>query len=73
MFIGKLEDAIAQQTEIVNRSLADRDSSKADWRGRYTKSKAMENAVERLQREEEKAAGRKEQAESDDRSQYRRR
>ena len=69
VFIGKLEAAITQQEEIVARSQQHFDSSKAQWRGRYTKSKAMENAIDRMREVERKDRDRKEQADSDDRAQ----
>lgn len=68
VFISKLETAIAQQEDIVAQSQQACDSSKAQWRGRYTKSKAMENALGRMHRKERKDQDRKEQAESDDRA-----
>jgi len=72
IFINKLETAIAKQEEIVNQSKQACDTSKAHWRGRYTKSKAMENAVGRLQKAERSDQNRKEQSESDDRAQRKR-
>ena len=72
VFISKLETAIAQQEEILTRSEKDCDSSKADWRGRYSKSKAMEHVVGRMQKAERKDENRKEQSESDDRAQRKR-
>ncbi len=69
VFIGKLETAIAQQEEIVAQSQQQFDSSKAHWRGRYTKSKAMENAIDRMREAERKDRDRKEQADSDERAQ----
>ena len=69
VFIAKLETAIDHQEEVVARSQQDFDSSKARWRGRYTKSKAMENAIERMREAEQKDRDRKEQADADDRAQ----
>ena len=71
-FISKLQTAIAEQEQIVSRSQQVCDSSKAQWRGRYTKSKAMSNAVDRIQTEERRQRDRKEQSETDDRSPRRR-
>jgi len=67
VFIAKLESAITEQEEVVVRSQQDCDSSKANWRGRYSRTKAMENAVDRLQSEERRQAERREQSETDDR------
>jgi flagellar FliJ protein len=72
VFIGKLETAIAQQEEIVAQSQRACDSSKAQWRGRYTRSKAMENAVGRMHEEERKDQDRMEQSEADERAQRKR-
>ena len=72
VFIGKLETAISQQEEIVSQSQQDCDSSKAQWRGRYTKSKAVQNAVERMRETERKGKERTEQSESDERAQRKR-
>lgn len=71
-FIGKLESAIVQQEAAVHRSQQDCDSRQARWRGRYTKSKAMEKALDRLSADERRQAERREQAESDDRAQRKR-
>jgi flagellar FliJ protein len=72
VFIGKLEAAIAEQRAIVNRSERDCDQSKQQWQGRYTKAKAMENAIDRMRLSERKDADRREQKESDERSQRKR-
>jgi flagellar FliJ protein len=72
VFINKLEVAIAQQEEIVSRSQQDCDSSKAQWRGRYSKSKAVEHVIERMHQAERKDQERKEQAESDEHAQRKR-
>lgn len=72
VFINKLETAIAQQEEIVNQSQQDCDSSKADWRGRYTKSKAMESVLGRMKKAELNSERKKEQSEMDERAQRKR-
>lgn len=72
VFIGKLEAAIEQQAQAVSRSEQQCDSSKAHWRGRYTKSKAMETVIERMVEDERREKQRREQAESDERSQRKR-
>lgn len=71
VFISKLETAVAQQEQVVTQSEQACDSSKQNWRGRYSKSKAMDNAVDRMQRSERKAGERREQAETDDRGKRR--
>lgn len=72
VFIDKLENAIAQQEAVVRQSQQELDASKEHWRGRYCKSKAVDNAVDRMQAEELKDSERKEQTESDERAQRKR-
>lgn len=72
VFIDKLEDVIARQQQIVSDSEQRCDSSKQHWRGRYSKQKAMDNAVERMRLNERKNRERQEQSESDERSQRKR-
>lgn len=72
VFISKLETAIEQQEQVVAQSEQNCDSSKQQWRGRYTKSKAMDNAVDRMRLEERKDSNRREQAEADERAQRKR-
>jgi flagellar FliJ protein len=72
VFIGKLETAIAQQKQVVAESEHVCNSSKQHWRGRYSKSKAMDNAIERMRVKERKTTERREQAEADDRAQRKR-
>lgn len=72
VFINKLEAAIAQQQEVVERSQQYCDSSKAQWRGRYTKAKAMDNAVDRMQDQERRQEDRRQQTEADERAQRKR-
>ena len=72
VFISKLETAIVQQEEIVDQSQQACDSTKAQWRGRYTKSKAMENVVGRMQKAERQDSNKREQSELDDRAQRKR-
>jgi flagellar FliJ protein len=72
VFISKLENAITQQEDVVSRSQQACDSNKAHWRGRYSKSKAMDNAVGRMHQAERRLKEWKEQAESDDRTRRKR-
>ncbi|MCB1797683.1 MAG: flagellar export protein FliJ [Gammaproteobacteria bacterium] len=72
VFISKLETAIEQQEGNVARTQKNCDSSKADWRGRYTKSKAMDNAVGRMVDEERRSDDKKEQSDNDERGQRKR-
>ena len=72
VFISKLELAIEQQEQVVAQSQQNCDSSKQQWRGKYSKSKAMDNAVDRMKVNERKDLDRREQAEADERSQRKR-
>ena len=72
VFISKLETAIAQQEQVVTESEQDCDSHKQQWRGRYSKSKAMDNAIDRMKLKERKDSDRLEQAEADERAQRKR-
>lgn len=72
VFIDKLEVAIAQQEQAVVQSQQALDASKAQWQGRYRKSRAMDNAVARMQAEETKQEERLEQKDSDERAQRKR-
>ena len=72
VFIGKLEDAIAEQRRIVQRVEQDCLQTRQQWQGRYTKAKAMENAIDRMRLAERRQDDRREQAESDDLSQRKR-
>ena len=57
---------------VVSRSQQDCDSSKAKWRGRYSKSKAMEHVIERMHQAERRDQERREQSESDEHAQRKR-
>ena len=72
VFIGKLEDAIAEQRRIVQRVEQDCLQTRQQWQGRYTKAKAMESAIDRMRLAERRQDDRREQAESDDLSQRKR-
>lgn len=71
-FLNKLETAISEQQHKVESSRQDTQSSRAQWQNRYTKSKAMEKAVDRMRADEEKEEGRKEQKLSDEHAQRKR-
>lgn len=72
VFIANLEEAIKQQEKALVQSQQALEDSKAQWRGRYRKSRAMDNAVARMQAEETKQEERREQKDSDERSQRKR-
>jgi flagellar protein FliJ len=70
-FIGKLEFAIEQQQQVLQDVQLRCDDSKAQWRGKFTKARAVDNAVDRMRAHEEKQREHKEQLASDERSQRR--
>jgi flagellar FliJ protein len=72
VFISKLQTAIAEQEQVVSRSQRECDTSMTQWRGRYSKSKVLSNAVDRMHSEERREQERKEQLEADDRPPRRR-
>lgn len=71
-FIAKLEQAIAEQEKVLAGAQQVCDRSKHQWRGEYTRSKAMETVLERMQADERRERERREQAASDERNQRRR-
>ena len=72
VFIDKLEVAIAEQQRVLEEMQSRCDDSKAHWHGRFTKARAVDNAVERMRTDETRLNERKEQNASDERSQRRR-
>jgi flagellar FliJ protein len=67
-FLGRLEEAIRQQTQILIRVCAQRDSEKQNWQGAAQRAEAVGQMVKRFQSEEAQALDRREQHESDERS-----
>ena len=67
-FLARLEEAIRQQTQIVTRARAQRDSEMQNWQGAAQRAEAVGQMVKRFQTEEVRAADKLEQQESDERS-----
>jgi flagellar protein FliJ len=67
-FLGRLEEALRQQTQIVFRARAQRDGEKRTWQGAAQRAEVVGQMVKRFQSEEARAADRREQSESDERS-----
>jgi flagellar FliJ protein len=67
-FLARLEEAIHQQTQIVTRTRAQRDSELQNWQGAAQRAEAVGQMVKRFQTEEVRAADQREQQESDERS-----
>jgi flagellar FliJ protein len=68
-FLARLEEAIRQQTQVVMRSRVQRDGELQTWQGAAQRAEAVGTMVKRFRTEEERALDRKEQQESDERSQ----
>ncbi len=68
VFLARLEEAIRQQTQVVTRTRAQRDSERQNWQGAAQRAEAVGQMVKRFQSEEVRAADRREQQESDERS-----
>ena len=67
-FLSRLEEALRQQSQIVFRARAQRDGEKRNWQGAAQRAEAVGQMVKRFQSEEARAADRREQSESDERS-----
>jgi flagellar protein FliJ len=67
-FLGRLEEAVRQQNQVVVRVRAQRDGEKRNWQGAAQRAEAVGQMVKRFKTEEERAADRREQVESDERS-----
>jgi flagellar FliJ protein len=67
-FLARLEEALRQQTQIVIRARAQRDSEMQIWQGAAQRAQAVGQMVKRFQSEEARALDRQEQVESDERS-----
>ncbi len=72
VFIDKLEQAIAQQEQITAAAQQQCDTSKNQWRDKYTRTQVMNNVVDKLRDTERQATDKREQAEQDERNQRRR-
>ncbi|HKT72890.1 MAG TPA: flagellar export protein FliJ [Steroidobacteraceae bacterium] len=68
-FLARLEEALKQQTQAVTRARAQRDAAMSTWQGAALRAQAVGQMVKRFQTEQEQALDRREQSESDERSQ----
>lgn len=71
VFIDRLELAIVEQQRILSDSEHRVDDSRAQWRGKYTKARAVDNAVDRMKAEEQRLREKREQKDTDERNQRR--
>ncbi|HEY6482533.1 MAG TPA: flagellar FliJ family protein [Steroidobacteraceae bacterium] len=68
-FLARLEEALRQQTHAVTRARALRDGELQNWQSAAQRAEAVGQMLRRFQIEEERAFDRREQYESDERSQ----
>ena len=69
VFLGRLEEALRQQAQIVSRTRVQRDAEMKNWQGAAQRAEGVGQMIKRIQTEEERAGARREQLESDERSQ----
>lgn len=72
LFLDKLEEAIKEQRQAVQRAQQDCDSAQGNWRQKHTRSRVMDSVMDRLKEDERKAENKKEQAQLDERNQRKR-
>ncbi|WJW74571.1 flagellar export protein FliJ [Thiohalobacter sp. IOR34] len=70
LFLDRLAQAIRQQRERIERQRLDCEEKRLAWLATRSRSQALDKVVERYQREEQKAAARREQRESDEQAQH---
>lgn len=68
-FMARLDDAVRQQIQILAQAKADRDAEMLTWQQAAQRAEAVGRVVKRWQGEEQRAEERREQNESDERSQ----
>lgn len=68
-FLARLDEALRQQSQLVTRARTQRDSELLNWQGAAQRAQAVGHVVKRWQAEEQRALDKREQLESDERSQ----
>jgi flagellar protein FliJ len=69
VFLSRLDEALRQQTQAVIGTRAQRDAERQNWQDAAQRAEAIGQTVKRWQGEERHALERREQNESDERSQ----
>jgi flagellar protein FliJ len=69
LFLARLDQAIAQQQQIVAQSRLAVDEAQIGWKGAAQRVRAVDSVVDRWQQEARQVSDRKEQKESDERAQ----
>ncbi|MEO7072468.1 MAG: flagellar export protein FliJ [Rhodanobacter sp.] len=72
-FVERIDQAIAQQTRDIGRVSRSLDQSRSAWRQAHAREAALGSVIEQCLERERQAGDRQEQAEVDERMQYRRR
>jgi flagellar FliJ protein len=68
-FLARLAEAVKQQAHVLQRARVERDSERQRWQGAASRAKAVGGVVKRWQTEDQRESERREQSESDERSQ----
>ena len=71
-FVERIDQAIVQQDKLVERLQRQLDGARERWLQAHARENALDNVVERLRKQEDQREQRLEQAEVDERMQYRR-
>jgi flagellar protein FliJ len=69
VFLGRLDEALRQQTQAVIGTRAQRDSERQNWQDAAQRAEAIGQTVKRWQGEERHELDRRDQIETDERSQ----
>lgn len=72
-FVDRIDQAIVQQTREVERQRRILETARVQWVQTHARERALDSVVERFRAQEQQSEQRQEQAEMDERSQYRRR
>lgn len=70
-FLSRLDEAIVQQERLVAAARREWEACTVRWQGTRSRTRMLDKVMERLRREEERVARRREQGESDERAQRR--
>jgi flagellar FliJ protein len=68
-FRARLAEAIRQQTQLLARARAERDAQRQDWQNAAQRAEVVGHIVKRWQHDEQRRLDKREQNESDERSQ----
>lgn len=69
VFLARLAEAVRQQSQIVTRARAERDTEREQWRTAAQRAHSVGRLVDRWSEEDRRALEKREQGESDERAQ----